>query len=755
MVTLSDSLVSSSARVLSVYARTDLSAKKQQYLGREYWIVKDPLGLKYFRFQNEEYYILHQLDGTRSLDEIKDNFEAEFPPQKITLDELQNFIGQLHQSNLIVAGVPNQGHELLKRRVKRRRQEVLAACSNILCIRFKGIDPNRLLDKMIPYVRWMFHPVTLFFCFLLMFSAAFLVLAEFDAFRSKLPEFQQFFGIKNMFLLSLTLGVTKVLHEFGHGLSCKYFGGECHEMGVMILVLTPCLYCNVSDSWMLPNKWHRAAIGMAGVFVECVLASICTFLWWFTKEGVLHYLCLNVMFISSVSTVIFNINPLLRYDGYYILADILEIPNLRQKASKVMAKKSSEWFLGMEQQDDPFLPQRNQALFAAYTVAAVLYRWVVMASILFFVYKFFDSYGLKILGQIIGAMSLYGLLVMPLWKIAKFFWVPGRIYRVKKVRFYLSLSGVLLILAFCLFVPLPYSVYAPLVLELRSDETITGNILVPKTGGRLSEIRVHEGDKVKKGDLLAVLSNPVLEQDLVRLQGEYLETKMRYDMYTNLPNQQDAAARQHELSERLAALEKMIAARQREWGQLSLRAPVDGVVVSPYWKQKPAEKDPSMASRLPEWHGLPLRPWNLNLTLQPGTHVCNVGDPKKLEAVMIVDQSKIDFIMAGQKVKIKLEQLPAETFVSKVDRPIDIEHHRMESVPVQLSTKGGGAVPTMSEEGGIERPQSPSFRVKVDLDNESEIMKVGMTGRGKINVAPQTLWQRLWRLCSNVFNFKL
>ena len=438
MVTLADSLVSSSERILSFYARADLTAKKEQYLGRSYWIVKDPIGLKYFRCQDEEYYILNQLDGTRSLDNIKDNFEAEFPPQKITLDELQSFIGQLHQSNLIVAGVPNQGHELLKRRNKRRRQEIIQACSNILCIRFKGFDPNKILDAMLPWVRWCFHPVTLFFCFVIMFSALSLVIMEFDTFRAKLPNFHQFFGLKNIFLLTITLGVTKVIHEFGHGLSCKYFGGECHEIGIMILVLTPCLYCNVSDSWMLPNKWHRAAIGLAGMFVECVLASFATFIWWHTNEGLVHYLALNVMFISSVSTIIFNINPLLRYDGYYILSDILEIPNLRQKATQILASKSSHWFLGMEEQENPFLPQRNQFLFALYTIGAVMYRWVVMASILFFVYKFFDSYGLKIIGQMIGAMSLFGLVGMPLWKIGKFFWVPGRIYRVKKLNFYLS-----------------------------------------------------------------------------------------------------------------------------------------------------------------------------------------------------------------------------------------------------------------------------------------------------------------------------
>ena len=207
-----------------------------------------------------------------------------------------------------------------------------------------------------------------------MLSAALLIGVQFDDFQSKLPSFNAFFAAKNWLLLAAVLGCTKVLHEFGHGLSCKHFGGECHEMGVMLLVLTPCLYCNVSDSWMLPNKWRRAAIGAAGMYVEVVLASLCTWIWWFTEPGLLHYTCLNIMFVSSVSTILFNANPLLRYDGYYICSDLMEVPNLRQKSNQILTRKLSEYCLGMEQPEDPFLPQRNQWLFALYTVAAFLYR---------------------------------------------------------------------------------------------------------------------------------------------------------------------------------------------------------------------------------------------------------------------------------------------------------------------------------------------------------------------------------------------
>lgn len=756
MASLADSLVSSAERVLSIYARSDLEAKRATYLGRSYWIVKDPIGLKYYRFQDEEYFILKQLDGTKSLDAIKEAFEARFPPQKITLEEIQSFVGQLYQCSLIVVGVPDQGHELLKRRKKRRRKEVLAQCSNILAIRFKGVDPNRFFDRLLPYVRWCFHPATLCLCLAMMAAALLLVGIEFDHFRSKLPEFQQFFGPGNLVLLSVTLAATKVLHEFGHGLSCKYWGGECHELGVMILVLTPCLYCNVSDSWMIPSKWKRAGVVVAGVFVECTLASICTFVWWFTNENLLHYLCLNVMFISSLSTIVFNMNPLLRYDGYYLLSDLLEIPNMRQKATKIMTQKASSWFLGMEQQEDPFLPKRNQTWFALYTIGAVSYRWVVTASILFFVYHFFDAYGLKVIAQIIAAMSLYGLLIAPLWKVAKFFWAPGRIYRVKKKRFYLSLSGVLALIAGFCFIPFPYSIYAPAVIELRSDETTTANVLAPKSGGVLTEILVEDGDCVKAGDVLARLKNPRLDAELLTMQGQRRETEREIQMCEQLGANQEAVARLQELRARLVGLRKAILELQAERTQLELRAPIDGVVVSPYWRVDRENKFEDMSSELRQWEGTPLSPRNLDVTLEPGTHVCSVGDHAKLEAIVVVDQSKIDFVEPGGLVKVKLTERPSETLICKVNAVDDVERQKMENAPFQLSVKGGGPIATETVEGGEERPQSASFRVRVDLDSTDEMeIKVGMTAKAKIKARPQTLLQRLIRLAREVFNFKL
>lgn len=749
MVSLRDSLVSSSARKLPIKVRSDLTARRQFYLGRSYWVLKEPIGSKYYRFQEEEYAILQKFDGRHSLDDIKEEFEDEFPPQKITLEELQNFLGQLHQSGLIVAATPHQGVELLKRRKKRKRQELFQKFTNILAIKFKGFDPDVILSTLYPFVRWFFHPFTVVCCLIFCLTAAALVLVNFDTFRSKLPEFHSFFSPLNLLLMSVTLGATKVLHEFGHGLTAKHFKGECHEMGLMFLVLTPCLYVNVSDSWLLPNKWHRMAIGVAGVYVECVLASFCTFLWWFSEPGLLNHLALNIMFVSSVSTIVFNINPLLRYDGYYILADYLEIPNLRQKATKILARKCQQWLLGMEVQEDPFLPQRNQILFALFTVASFFYRWVVMISILFFIYHVFEPYGIQILGQMIAVMSIVSMFGMPIYKVGKFFWVPGRIYKVKKWRFYLSLSVFLGIVAFLCFYPLPYTVLAPTIIELRATDS--SQVYVPdiKGGCRLVQLNVVPGQRVQQGEELGKLENLSLLSEVAVNEGRVRELKQEIEtLQRTWMHNSEAVLKIGPVQESLRAVQDLLNNLHRDVEDLVFRAPRDGVVVSPPWKPFQAPPD----DQLSDWWGSPLEKENLGATYEPGTMICRVGDPKLLEAVLVVDQSKTGFLKTGQQVELMLNEFPGKTFAGTVS---EIEKQAVTSLDVQLSTRAGGEVPTTTKRDGSEEPNSSSYRVRMLLDNPDLSIRVGMTGTAKVHVEPLTLAWRAWLFINETFNFKL
>ncbi len=744
MATLADSLVSSSARPVALRKRPDLTARKQTYQGQVYWVIKEPVGLNYFRFQEEEFAILEMLDGKTSLDEIKKRFEAQFPPQKITLGELHHFIGTLHQSGLVIANVPGQGHQLKKRRDERRRKELLSALTNILAIQFKGIDPDRLLNRIYPWVRWFFTRTALILCVLLAVSALLLVSVQFDVFRSKLPGFHQFFSVKNAILLAVALGVTKILHEFGHALSCKHFGGECHEIGVMILVLTPCLYCNVSDSWMLPNKWHRAAIGAAGMYVEVVIASICTFIWWFSEPGLLNYLCLSTMFVSSVSTIIFNGNPLLRYDGYYILSDLLEIPNLRQKASSILYRKLAWLCLGLESPDDPFLPQRNQGLFAFYTVAATLYRWFVVLSILFFLNKVFEPYGLKIVGQMIAVMALSTMIGQPLYQLFKYFSVPGRLDRVKKIRLFATIGVLSLVVLAIAYIPLPHHVMTTLEIEPRGAETIY--VSVP---GRLVETYVRYGQRVEPGKLLARLEDTELMLTVTRLEGRCKERETRLASLRRQAFQDPLASAQIPAIEKsLATLTEQLEEKRADLARLELKARTAGVVMPP----RGVRKRPTIEDELPTWSGTPLDPENLGALLTASVPVCYIGDPKKMKATLVIDQADIDFVRRGQKVEIMLDELPGRVLEGEIEEIAQVE---LLASPEQLSNKAGGELPTETDAAGIERPMSTSYQARVPLDNDDGLLRIGLRGEAKIHVGSMPLGRRIWRYLAATFNFRM
>ena len=749
MATLADSIVSSSARRLAIRVRPDLSARKQRYQGRVYWVVKDPIGLQYYRFEEEEFAILQMLDGESSLEEIGERFEADFPPQTIRVEELQNFIGMLHRSGLVLSDSPGQGVQLKKRRDEKRKKEIIGAMTNILSFRFKGFDPERILNGLYPWVSWFFTAWATWLSIGMAICALSLVIVQFDIFQSRLPSFQSFFAAQNWLLIAGVLGCTKVIHEFGHGMSCKHFGGECHEMGVMFLVLTPCLYCNVSDSWMLPSKWHRAAIGAAGMYVEIVIASIATFIWWFSEPGFLNYVCLNIMFVSSVSTILFNANPLLRYDGYYILSDILEVPNLRQKASTILNRKLGKWCLGLEEREDPFLPKRNQAIFAIYTVASFFYRWVILLSILFFLNKVFEPYGLKILGQMIALMSLYGLIVMPFVKVYKFFRVPGSWSKVKKVRMFVTLALLAALVSCAFIIPFPSSVLCSFELQPRNATSVYVEVT-----GKVEKILVEPGQQVAAGDLLVQLSNLDLEIEITRLQGERAGMQKELKTLERMTfSDETAGLRLDTVRESIKSIDEQLEQTHRDAKRLDIVAPTSGTIIpAPPKRDRSSEQRVNLAS----WSGSPLEKENLGATLSPEEQhnmLCQIGDPNAWDAVLVIDQRDLDLVTPGQEVRLMFEESTHHVFFSKIE---DIADDEMEVISLRLASTSGGVVPSQADPSdGTVRPLSTSYQAAVPLDNSLGLFRNGLVGQARIKTAERTLASRLGRYLRRTFSFDL
>ena len=206
----------------------------------------------------------------------------------------------------------------------------------------------------------------------------------------------QWLRLESLFVLAVVIGVTKVLHELGHALMCKRFGGECHQIGPMLLVFTPALYCDTSDSWMLPNRWQRAAVGVAGIATEVLLASLATFVWVSTGPGLSHFIAMNVMLVCGVSTVFFNANPLLRYDGYYVLSDLCDVPNLGERSRKLLAGDFARICLGVDEPSDEVFSRRSRFWLTVYAVTATAYRWGLTLLILWFVSQLLRPYRLGI-----------------------------------------------------------------------------------------------------------------------------------------------------------------------------------------------------------------------------------------------------------------------------------------------------------------------------------------------------------------------
>src|SRR3954465_9521417 len=504
------------AEHLRVKLRPDLIIQPQFYEGMTHYVVKDPIALKYFRFKIEEYFLLQQLDGAQNLQDVKRAFERKYRPQTISIEDLTRFVAQLHEAGLAQIDSPDQAKVLIRRRRKNRWKKVWQFLANILYIKIPIIDPEKLLTGMYPYFRWLFTPYFVTASVGLMLAALTLVVSQWTTFSARLPDFQSFFNWHTIFYFWISLAVIKVIHEFGHGLTAKHYGGEVHEMGMLFLVLTPALYCDVTDSWLLPNKWHRIWISAAGIYVELFLASIATFVWFYSEPGLLNSLSMATMFICSINTVLFNANPLLRYDGYYVMADWLEIPNLRIKSTQFFAYLMQEKVLGLEVPVQSYLPKSRRHLFVTYAIASYLYRWVVTFSIIYFLSQVLKPYKLQSVSYMLAVGALVPLLGMPVYQIGKFLRTPGRLRKVKKARAAGFAVAAVAIVAGVLLIPTPLRIQGTLVLTAAKPEEIYAEV-----EGRLVELLVRDGEWVKKDTVLATLSNPEKQKELIQKTADY------------------------------------------------------------------------------------------------------------------------------------------------------------------------------------------------------------------------------------------
>jgi putative peptide zinc metalloprotease protein len=723
--------------------RRDLSVTPQKYEGKTYRVVKDPVNLRYYRLDDKHYFIVTQLDGGHTLEDIQKEFERRFAPDRLTLEQLESFAQQLITAGLAQNDSPHAGKHLFEQRRKRRRNEWLQALTNVLYIKVPLYDPDKLLARMVPYLRWIFTTWFMAVSAAVMLSAVVLVLTHFATFRDRLPAFHEFFNFRTIFNIWIALGVVKVIHEFGHGLACKVFGGEVHEMGLLLLCLTPCLYCNVSDAWILPSKWKRIVISFAGIYVELMIAAVATFVWWNSvSQPYLHNLSLCLMMVCSVSTIVFNGNPLMRYDGYYVLFDWLEVPNLRDRANRFLKHLLQEHCLGIEVPPEPYMAPRRRVLFVFYAVASFLYKWVITFAILYMFYNLLRPVGLGTVSAMLALAAFASLVGWPVCRMAKAYHQRGRLPDMKPRRVTVTASVIGALVLCFLFVPLPISRVRQVGLVQVQPEALE-QVFVQEPG-ILKALYVRDGQEVQAGDLLAEFTSLDLETQLSQAQSEHEVRVARCKALqeeiaeTTDPQQrvQSESALTRAAGERsqYAAVVEMYDQRLR---RLQLRAPRAGVVMAP--------------PRLEDIGKL----WDRE---QP-TPFCGIGDPSRLQVLLPVATAAYELLKDDAAHGA---ELPATICVQGrggrrcVGRLATLPAAEAKDVPLALTSKAGGPLavkPPANPDALV--PQSQQYLVTVNFEEADPAVCPGTLAQVKIHCRWRTAAWWVWRAISSTFDLGL
>lgn len=728
------------ANRITLRRRADLVVSLQIQNGQKVYVLKDPLSLKYYRLDDYEYAILQRLDGQASVNDVTDSVNAEFPQLCLSEDDVRAFVTSLYQNALVIGDRPGQGQQLKQRRDRAGQQRRWSLLRNVLAIRCPGVDPTWLLDTIYPWTGWFFSRRSILVVIMLAIVALAILAGNSAEVPSELVAMHQYFGPGNWLLLAITLAVTKILHELGHALACRRCGGECHEIGVMLLVLTPCLYCDVSDSWLLSNRWHRAAIAAAGMYVEVALASLATLIWAHTDPGTVHFLALQVMLICGLSTVLFNGNPLARYDGYYILADIVDIPNLRDEARAALSSIVWQKLFGVQRPTAARRPSWKLALFG---LGVICYRWILLSCILWFLYQVLAARGLEVAWQYLAGTTIFAAAIFPAWRFIRQLFSTEVWQQMQQRRILTLTSAVVMVIAAVLFVPLPCYVYSPLELRVADASAV----YAPQAT-RLAKLRVKPGQRVDAGQSIASLHSVDLQLAVARLKStvrsqEMLLGSLKYERYEN----PQAAAAVPQAEELLHASEQQLAERQRDLAQLHLQAPTAGVVLVPQRRRSLSDE-----STLDFWSGSPLDGKNAGVVLAQGDVICEIGDPQQLEAVLVVDQANVEQLRQGQTVQVVLEAQPWHRLRGQVH---EIARQKIDATPESLSVQAGGSIASRIDQRGIQCPISASYTVRVPLDAPSCNLMAGMRGSAKIRTGWKTLATRGREFICRTFHFGL
>ncbi len=489
------------------------------YRGELWYVIQNPASGRQHRLSATAQLLVDQMNGARTVQEIWDQLDAvEFRDGdlEITQDEIIQLLTQLHAADLLNVAITPDTEEMLRRGQARQRSNVHGRFMNPLALRFPLLDPDRLLSRLLPTVRWAFSRLGLVIWLCIVISALVLAGMHWSELTDNIQD--RVLTPGNLVLLWLTYPIIKTAHELSHGLAAKCWGGEVHEMGIMLLVFAPVPYVDASCSSSFPNKRQRMMVGAAGIFTEVLIAALAMFVWAAVEPGLVRAIAFNIMLIGAISTIVVNGNPLLRFDGYFVLADALEIPNLASRAKRYLGYLVRRYVFSFDDAYSPASTSGEAFWLAVYAVSSFAYRMLIMFAIILFVAAQFF-----IVGTLLACWAITMQLIWPALKSTRALTTSTEFQTARNrnlVRGALVASALVILLA---VVPLPLSTNAQGVVWLPPESEIRAEVDAVITRVVAAPNRI-----VQPGEALFEMHDPELVAKALILKAELAEAEARY-----------------------------------------------------------------------------------------------------------------------------------------------------------------------------------------------------------------------------------
>lgn len=683
---MSEALFSSSwyrVAPLTPRLRSHVKLHRHQYRGQIWYVLQDRSNERFHRFSPAAFSFIGLMDGKRSVQDIWELSSFRLGDNAPTQPDVVQLLSQLHAADVLQCDIPPNTVELLARYDKHRQRKWQGQLMNFFAWQFPLFDPERFLQQFAPLVRPFFSWWGMVLWCLIVGSALLIGAAHWSDLTVNLMD--RLTSPQNLVLLGLLFPMIKAMHEFAHAFAVKVFGGEVHDMGIMFLVFSPVPYVDASASSAFPDKWQRMVVGAAGMLVELVLASIAIFVWVSVEPSTVRTLAYNTIFVAGISTVIFNANPLLRFDGYYMLADFLEIPNLRQRSNVYLAYLCERYLFGRDDAPVPHATAGERAWLIAYAVASFIYRVLVVIAILLYL-----TDQLFLLGVVFAVLTICTWFVLPLVKGLKYLCTSPRIRRVRGRAIAVSMAMAAGLAAVLTLVPAPFRTSAEGIVWIPDEAIVRAEV-----DGFVERVVTEPGSKVQPGDPLVVCNDPALDTDVKVFEAQLQEVKarIRERFFDDLVKAKMLEEEQRYIEERLAR------ARERQ-SDLVIRSKAAGTFV------------------LPKAEDLPGR------FVKRGELLSHVVDLKTITVRTIIDQGDIDLIRHHtHEVHVRLAERLADPMPATITRLVPAASEELPSLA--LSNEGGGRVPLDPHDSKGRKAMKKLFQIDLELPMQHGILNVG------------------------------